>query len=73
MAVTIGTPIAGSTTLSALLDLVYANRSSGLTSGAATFTPLDYNRIIVTWANVDEVCSITFDCRATGGANINYS
>lgn len=71
MALTIGTPVPGTTTLAAFLDMVYANRDVSLPSSSAVFTPLEVNRIVVNWGG-DDVIYITFAARPTAPTLINY-
>lgn len=51
MALTPGNTVASSTTLSAFLDLVYANRTN-LPAGSATFTAIDPVKVAVSWSGV---------------------
>lgn len=45
--------IPGTTTLAALIDLIYANKTGSLTGASATFTALEANRILVSWPGVN--------------------
>ena len=52
MALTVGNTIVGTTTIAALVDSVFANKSAGLTGAAATFTATDSNTLNATWPGV---------------------
>lgn len=51
MALTSGTTIPGTTTLSAFIDMIYANRTN-LPAGTEVITALDATRIVVSWPGV---------------------
>lgn len=51
MALTAGAAVPGTTTLSAFIDMIYANRVN-LPAGTEVITALDATRVIVTWPTV---------------------
>lgn len=51
MALTAGTAVPGTTTLSAFIDMIYANRVN-LPAGTEVITAIDATRIVVTWPSV---------------------
>lgn len=65
MALTPGNTVLGTTTLAALIDSVYANKTAALTGASATFTALDANTLKVGWTtnNGDNVCYIRIEPR----------
>ena len=63
--------MAGTTTLAAFLDMVYANRDVSLPSGSAVFMPLEPNRLVINWGG-DDVIYMTFAARPTSPTLINY-
>ena len=73
MSLTIGTPVAGSTTLSAFIDLVYGNKTAALTGASAVITPLEANRLVVSWAGYNDVLYLTLNARPLPPETIFYS
>lgn len=51
MALTAGTAVPGTTTLSAFIDMIYANRVN-LPAGSEVITAVDATRVVVTWPTV---------------------
>ena len=73
MALTIGTPVAGSTTLAAFVDLMYGNKTAALTGASAVFTPLEPNRVVVSWPGYNDVLYMTWASRPSAPDFIFYS
>lgn len=72
MALTPGTAIPGTTTLSAFIDMVYANRVN-LPAGTEVITAVDPVRAIVSWPTVnngDNVVAIYLSGRQLPGATV---
>lgn len=72
MALTPGNTIAGSTTLSAFIDMVYANRTN-LAAGSATIKAIDPLTIAFTWpstGNGDNIIYFYPSPRQMPGATI---
>ena len=49
MALTVGNTIPGTTTLAALLDQVFANKTAALTGASAVFTAIESQRLVAGW------------------------
>ena len=73
MAMIIGTPVVGSTTLAAFVDLVYGNKTAALTGASAVFTPLELNRVVVSWPGYNDVLYLTWAARPLLPETISYS
>ena len=58
-----GDTVDPATTLAALLDLVFANRSANLTSASAVFTALDPITFQATWLGTDDLIRIKLEAR----------
>ena len=73
MALTVGTPVAASTTLGAFIDLVYANKTAALTGASAVITPLELNRLVVSWPGYNDLIHIVLQARPLPPETILYS